>query len=258
MQVRSLIAAAPGRYYPSTMQTPGRVALVTGGAHRVGRAFSLALAGAGCDVVVNYNTSAADAAATAAAIEERGRSALAVQADVSRADDIDRLMRAADDAFGRLDIIVNSASLFERLPFAEIREEDWDRVLGVNLKAPFFVAQRAAPLLRRSGGGVIVNIADLSALQSWPSFAHHAVSKAGLLHMTRVLARALAPDIRVNAITPGTVLPPEDIEGEDGSERRVVERGGALHDVTRALLCLIESDFVTGENLVVDGGRLLL
>jgi NAD(P)-dependent dehydrogenase (short-subunit alcohol dehydrogenase family) len=258
MQVRSLIAAAPGRYYPSTMQTPGRIALVTGGAHRVGRAFSLALADAGCEVVVNYNNSGADAAATAAAIEERGRSALAVQADVSRADDIDRLMRAADDAFGRLDIVVNSASLFERLPFAEIREEDWDRVLGVNLKAPFFVAQGAAPLLRRSGGGVIVNIADLSALQPWPSFAHHAVSKAGLLHLTRVLARALAPDIRVNSITPGTVLPPENTEGEDGSERRLVERGGAPDDVTRALLYLIESDFVTGANLIVDGGRLLL
>jgi NAD(P)-dependent dehydrogenase (short-subunit alcohol dehydrogenase family) len=240
------------------MQTPGRIALVTGGAHRVGRAFSLALADAGCDVVVNYNNSGADAAATAAAIEERGRSALAVQADVSRADDIDRLMRAAGDAFGRLDIVVNSASLFERLPFAEIGEEDWDRVLSVNLKAPFFVAQGAAPLLRRSGGGVIVNIADLSALQPWPSFAHHAVSKAGLLHLTRVLARALAPDIRVNSITPGTVLPPETTEGEDGSERRLVARGGAPDDVTRALLYLIESDFVTGENLIVDGGRLLL
>jgi NAD(P)-dependent dehydrogenase (short-subunit alcohol dehydrogenase family) len=240
------------------MQTPGRIALVTGGAHRVGRAFSLALADARCDVIVNYHNSGADAAATVAAIEERGRSALAVQADISRADDIDRLIRSADDAFGRLDIVVNSASLFERLPFAEIREEDWDRVLSVNLKAPFFVAQAAAPLLRRSGGGVIVNICDLSALQPWPSFVHHAVSKAGLLHLTRVLARALAPDIRVNSITPGTVLPPENTAGEDGSERRLVERGGTPDDVTRALLYLIESEFVTGENLIVDGGRLLL
>lgn len=240
------------------MHTTGRIALVTGGAHRVGRAFSFALADAGCDVVVNYNHSAADAAATTAGIEQRGRRALAVQADVTRAEDIDRLLSAADNAFGRLDIVVNSASLFERVPFAEIREEDWDRVLGVNLKAPFFVAQAAAPLLRRNGGGVIINIADLSALQPWPSFAHHAVSKAGLLHLTRVLARALAPDIRVNSITPGTVLPPENTEGEDGSERRLVERGGHTDDVTRALVYLIESDFVTGENLIVDGGRLLL
>jgi NAD(P)-dependent dehydrogenase (short-subunit alcohol dehydrogenase family) len=154
--------------------------------------------------------------------------------------------------------VVNNASLFERAPVAAIGEEDWDRVLAVNLKAPFFVAQAAAPLLRREGGGTIINIADLSGLQPWPSFAHHAVSKAGLLHLTRVLARALAPDIRVNSITPGTVLPPESTEGEDGSERRVIERSGSTDDVARALLYLVESDFVTGENLIVDGGRLLL
>jgi NAD(P)-dependent dehydrogenase (short-subunit alcohol dehydrogenase family) len=105
---------------------------------------------------------------------------------------------------------------------------------------------------------VIVNILDLSALQPWPSFAHHAVSKAGLLHLTRVLARALAPDIRVNSIAPGTVLPPADGRGEDGSEARLMERPGDPADVARALLYLIQSDFVTGENLVVDGGRMLL
>jgi NAD(P)-dependent dehydrogenase (short-subunit alcohol dehydrogenase family) len=240
------------------MHTPGRIALVTGGAHRVGRAFSLALAGAGCDVVVNYNTSRADAADTVAAIEDLGRRALAVQADVSRTEDIARMLSATEETFGRLDIVVNNASLFERAPVAAIGEEDWDRVLAVNLKAPFFVAQAAAPLLRREGGGTIINIADLSGLQPWPSFAHHAVSKAGLLHLTRVLARALAPDIRVNSITPGTVLPPERTEGEDGSERRVLERSGSTDDVARALLYLVESDFVTGENLIVDGGRLLL
>ena len=240
------------------MHTHRRIALVTGGAHRVGRAFSLALAGAGCDVVVNYNNSAADADATAASIEACGRAALTVQADVSRPEDSHRLVRETESTFGRLDIVVNSASLFERVPFAAIGEEDWDRVLGVNLKGPFFLAQAAAPLLRRDGRGVIINIADLSALQPWPSFAHHAVSKAGLLHLTRVLARALAPGIRVNSITPGTVLPPENTEGEDGSERRVVERAGSVDDVTRALLYLIDAEFVTGENLIVDGGRLLL
>ncbi|MGH7446538.1 MAG: SDR family NAD(P)-dependent oxidoreductase, partial [Longimicrobiales bacterium] len=197
-------------------------------------------------------------AAVAADIERRGRRAIAVQADVSRTGDIDRLVREAERAFGRLDIVVNNASVIERARVGDIREQDWDRVLGVNLKGPFFLAQAAAPLLRRDGGGVIVNIVDLSALQPWPSFAHHAVSKAGLLHLTRVLARALAPGIRVNAITPGTVLPPEDTEGEDGSERRVVERSGDTDDVARALLYLIRSDFVTGENLVVDGGRMLL
>jgi len=240
------------------METAGTVALVTGGARRLGRAFAHALAGAGCDVVVNYNSSAAEAEATVGEIRALGRRAVAIRADVSRVDEIRHLIDEAAQVFGRLDILVNSASLFERAPVSEIDEAAWDRVLGVNLKGPFFLSRAAAPLLRRDGGGVIVNIADLSALQAWPSFAHHAVSKAGLVHLTRVLARAFAPEIRVNAITPGTVLPPERHEGEDGSEKRLVARTGEPDDVTRALLYLVQSDFVTGENLVVDGGRLLL
>lgn len=239
------------------METAGRIALVTGGARRVGRAFSLALAGAGCDIVVNYNGSADEARETVSEIERLGRRAIAVQADVSRTDEIARLAAATEQAFGRLDILVNNASLFQRTPMADITEDEWDHVLGVNLKGPFFLSQATAPLLRRHGG-LIVNVVDLSALQPWPSFAHHAVSKAGLLHMTRVLARAFAPDIRVNSIAPGTVLPPESTEGEDGSEKRVVSRSGNTDDVTQALLYLVRSDFVTGENLVVDGGRMLL
>jgi NAD(P)-dependent dehydrogenase (short-subunit alcohol dehydrogenase family) len=239
------------------MNPAGRVALVTGGAHRVGRAISLALADAGADVIVNYNSSASAARETVADIERLGRRAVAVQADVSRTSDIDRLVDVCTRDFGRLDILVNNASLFERQPVHAITAEDWDRVLGVNLRAPFLLAQAAAPLLEVDGG-LIVNIVDLSALQPWPSFAHHSVSKAGLLQLTKVLARALAPAIRVNSIAPGTVLPPEGTEGEDGSERRLVSRTGSPEDVTAALLYLVRSDFVTGENLVVDGGRMLL
>jgi NAD(P)-dependent dehydrogenase (short-subunit alcohol dehydrogenase family) len=239
------------------MEIAGRVALVTGGARRLGAAFSVALARAGADVLINYHASAEAAAATAAEIQALGRRAVAVQADVARAADVRRLVQTAEREFGRLDILVNSASLFERAPFLEIDEAAWDRVLAVNLKGPFLLSQAAAPLLKQHGG-VIVNILDLSALQPWPSFAHHAVSKAGLLHLTRILARALAPEIRVNAIAPGTVLPPESLEGEEGSERRVLRGAGRPDDVVMALLYLIRSDFVTGENIVVDGGRMLL
>jgi pteridine reductase len=240
------------------MDIAGRTALVTGGARRVGRAMALALAEAGADVVINYNASGEDARTAVREIEALGRRAIAVQADIASSGDIERLVRATETTFGRLDIVVNSASLFERTPIHGIAEADWDRVLGVNLKGPFLLSQAAAPLLARDGGGAIVNIIDLSALQPWPSFAHHAVSKAGLLHLTRILARAFAPDIRVNAIAPGTVLPPEGAEGEEGSERRVIARPGEPADVTAALLYLVRSDFVTGENLVVDGGRMLL
>src|SRR5690606_5384504 len=197
---------------------------------------------------------------TVAAIEALGRRAIAVGADLGDPAQIDRPVEAAAD-LGGLDILVNSASLFERAPVEAIDADAWNRVLAVNLRAPFLLTRAAAPLLRQRAPGLVVNIADLSAFQAWPSFAHHAVSKAGLVHLTRVLARALAPDIRVNAIAPGTVLPPVDFQGEDyagGSDRRVLRREGSPDDVVDALLYLVRAEFVTGQILVADGGRMLL
>lgn len=242
------------------MELNGRVALVTGGARRVGRAISLALARAGADVVVNYFQSAEAAEETVAEIVALGRRAIAVHADVALKPEVDALVRRTAETFGRLDVLVNNASVFVSSPLLGIAEEEWDRVLDVNLKGPFLLSQAAVPLLRREGRGVIVNIADLSAFQPWPSYAHHAVSKAGLVHLTRVLARALAPDIRVNAVAPGTVLPPEDYTEADvrrSIERTPLKRIGSPEDVARAVLYLIESDFTTGEVVVVDGGRML-
>ncbi|HEX7090667.1 MAG TPA: SDR family oxidoreductase [Longimicrobiales bacterium] len=243
------------------MEVPGRVALVTGGARRLGRALALALARAGADVVINYFRSAEAAEATVGEIAALGRRAIALQGDVSRRADALTLIRRTAEAFGRLDILVNSAATFEQAPLLAVAEEDWDRVLAVNLKGPFLLSQAAAPLLRRDGGGVIINLADLSAFQPWPSFPHHSVSKAGLVHLTRVLARALAPDIRANCIAPGAVLPPEDYTEEQlraSRERTALKRLGSPEDVCRALLFLVESDYITGETIVVDGGRMLL
>lgn len=243
------------------MNLHGKVALVTGGARRVGRALSEALGAAGASVVINYNNSAGEAEALQRELNERGIIAAAIQADLSTKSGIDALLRQVRAQFGRLDILINNASAFESAPFLDITEEMWDRVLGVNLKAPFFLAQAAAPLLTESGVGNIVNIADLSALQPWPSYAHHSVSKAGLVHLTKVLARALAPAVRVNGITPGTVLPPDDYNGTAGDgtpDRRVVTPHGVPDDVVRALFYLLESNFVTGQIVVVDGGRTLL
>jgi len=243
------------------MDLNGKVALVTGGARRVGRALSLALARAGADVVVNCFQTAEEAERTVADIAALGRRAIALHGDVSRKDVADMLVRRTAEVFGRLDVLVNNASMFETAPLLAITEEEWDRVLAVNLKGPFLLSQAAAPLLRRDGGGVIVNIADLSAFQPWPSYAHHSVSKAGLVHLTRILATALAPDIRANCIAPGTVLPPEGYTEEDLLQsvgRAPLKKIGTPEDVARALLYLVESDFVTGEVVVVDGGRMLL
>lgn len=243
------------------MDLNGKVALVTGGARRVGRALSLALARAGADVVVNYFQSAEAAEQTVADIVALGRRAIAIHGDVASKEVADMLVRRTAETFGRLDVLVNNASTFETAPLLAITEEEWDRVLAVNLKGPFLLSQAAAPLLRRDGGGVIVNIADLSAFQPWPSYAHHSVSKAGLVHLTRVLALALAPDIRANCIAPGTVLPPEGYTEEEllqSIARAPLKKIGDPDDVARALLYLVESDFVTGEVVVVDGGRMLL
>lgn len=243
------------------MEIPGKVALVTGGARRVGRALSLALAEAGADLVVGYHRSASDADALVEEVRALGRRAVAVQGDVASRTDVDALVRACDAAFGRLDILVNNAAGFEAAPFLEITEAEWDRVMAVNLKGPFLLSQAATPLLRAHGDGVIVNIADLAGLQAWPRYAHHGAAKAGLIHLTRVAARALAPEIRVAAIAPGTVLPPETFTEEQVYKLREaipLKRIGSPDDVAAALLYLVRSDFVTGIVIPVDGGRLLV
>jgi pteridine reductase len=239
------------------MERNARTALVTGGGVRLGRALALALARHGANVVVHYGSSADAAEETAAAVRSLGRRADTVQADLALPDCAERVAAAVERDFGALDILVNSAATFARAPVAEITAAEWDHVMAVNVRAPFLLAQRLAPLLRAGDGGVIVNIADLSALQAWPSYAHHAVSKAGLVHLTAVLARALAPEIRVNCIAPGTVLPAEDPAHDSGgnADRRLVGRRGTPDDVADALIFLVSSGFVTGETIVVDGGR---
>lgn len=244
----------------SAMDLDGKVAIVTGGARRVGAVLSRMLSAAGASVVVNYHASRGDAETLVRELEAAGGRACAVGADVSDPAQVQQLLELTLAEFGRLDVLINNAARFDRAPLAQITPAQWDRVLDVNLKGPFLLSQAAAPALREAKGA-IVNILDLSAFQAWPSYIHHAVSKAGLLHLTRLLARALAPDVRVNAVAPGTVLPPDDFDGTDnagGMDRRLLAQPGRPEDVAQAVRYLLEADFVTGEVLVVDGGRHLL
>ena len=236
---------------------PDRVALVTGGAVRVGRAITLALADAGFDVVVGYHGSGTAAREVVEEAEGRGRRALAVQADLSRNEGARELAEAATTAYGRLDLLVNNASTFFATPFDQIGEDEWDQVMAVNLKAPFLLIQATAAALAASRGH-IVNIVDLSALRPWARYPHHSVSKAALAHLTRVAARVLAPRVRVNAIAPGSVLPEEDATAEAvrAAAARIPLGGwGSPEDVARTVLFLDQSPFVTGEVIVVDGGE---
>lgn len=233
------------------------VALVTGGAVRVGRAIALGLAEAGYDVAVHYHASAEEAREVGGRVEEGGRRAVLVSGDLSDVAEAEEIVGGVEEAFGRLDLLVNNAALFESADVLEVDEARWDRVLGVNLKGPFFLVRRAAPLLRDSRGSV-VNILDLSAFRPWRLHPHHAVSKAGLLHLTRVMARSFAPEVRVNAVAPGTVLPPEDASQDEVDRdraRSVLDVPGSPEDVVRAVLFLADSPFITGEVVVVDGGE---
>jgi pteridine reductase len=235
----------------------GKVALVTGGARRVGKAIAVALAQQGADIVVHYNEGATDAESTVAELRALGVRVAAVQGDLSDVAIAEALPARAHDAFGRLDILVNSAAMMLRTPVGEVTPDQWDTMFALNLRAPFFIAQAAAPWLR-AAGGVIVNIADLAAYETWPAYVPHAITKAGVVQMTRGLARALAPEIRVNAVAPGAVLLPD--AWDDGAATKLTSttplgRLGSAEDVAHAVVYLCEATYVTGEVLIVDGGR---
>ena len=240
------------------MNLPNKVALVTGGAVRVGRAIALGLAGEGMRVVVHYGSSGDAAAEVVETIRERGGEAVALRADLAVHDEVIRLADEAEAAFGRVDVLVNNASVFPREGLGEVDESGWDHTIAVNLKAPFFLTQRIGSRMRERGEGVIVNLADLAGIQSWAGYAAHGVSKAGLVHLTRIAARALAPQVRVVAIAPGTVLPPEGFAEETVAEltaRIPLRHIGSPQDVVDAVLYLLRARFVTGEIHLLDGGR---
>ena len=234
------------------------VALVTGGAVRVGRAVALALAEAGYDLVVGYRASRGPAAELRAQVRHMGRRAHTVQADLSREAEAVRLAASVRETFGRLDLLVNSASTFQSGDLLQVPTKEWDLAMAVNLRAPFLLVRETADLLREARGSV-VNVVDLSAFQAWSRYPHHSVSKAGLLQLTRSMALALAPEARANAVAPGHVLsPPDHGEAEIERSRRHVPLGriGQPSDVAEAVLYLARAQYVTGEAIVVDGGRL--
>jgi pteridine reductase len=239
------------------MELRGRVALVTGAGRRLGRAIAVALGGRGADVVVHYHASEGGARETAAEIERAGSRARVLRADLRDADASRILADEAAAAFGGLDILVNSAAEMPRTPFGETTAEVWDAAFALTLRAPFLLAQAAAPHLT-ARGGAIVNLADLAAFETWPDYVPHGVAKAGVVQLTRALARVLAPRVRVNAVAPGAVLLPESWgarEAERLAATTPLGRIGTPADVVGAVLWLLEADYVTGETIIVDGGR---
>jgi len=242
------------------MELKGKVALVTGGAVRIGKALALALAGRGVKIALHYGFSAeaADAEETVAAIRGFGSEAEAFMADLSESGTAIDLIKRTHDSFGRIDILVNSAAIFLPGGIADTSEHDWDRQFAINLKSPFFLARAFALLHQPGESGLIVNIADWRAFRPGPDYLAYTLTKAGIIAMTQSLASALAPQIRVNAIAPGAILPPpgkDDTYLKHLAEKIPLARSGSPEELVKGLLYLADADFVTGEVLFIDGGE---
>ena len=241
----------------------GKVALVTGAAQRVGRVIALELARQGVNILLHYNrTDPAKVRETVEELKSQGVDAHAVQADLSRADGIEALFAGLMEHYTRLDIVVNSASVFQKRQLLDVTTEDWDLTMAVNLRAPFLITQRAARLMLRNPipGGAIINISDHGADSPWREYAHHGISKSALWMLTQVSALSLAPHIRVNAIAPGPIMKSAGSAISDEAWTRVGERlplrrTGSPEDVARAVVYLCREDFITGELLHVNGGE---
>jgi len=237
-----------------------RVAVVTGAARRIGACIAATLARRGAAVVVNYRSSADDADATVDRIRAAGGQAVAVAGDMSRAEDVDRLFDATLAAFGRVDVLINNASSFRRTPLETLNDADWDDMLDNNLHAARRPALRFGRWMRDNGGGAIVNIADTAAERPWRGYLPYSVAKAGIVALTRGLAKELAPEVRVNAIAPGPIVFPEDFDTAARDReiaRTLLRREGDPQNIADAVVALIENDYITGVLLPVDGGRSL-
>lgn len=242
------------------MDLHGATALITGGAHRLGRAIALALADAGADVAFTYYASPAPAAETVRAIEARGVRAFAVQADAADDAAVTRALAAVRERFPRIDLWVANAGVFRRTPLAKVTEQDWDDMLRLNFATLLVPAGRIGPLMQRQGAGCIVALADVAALRPWADYIPYCIAKRAVVATVESLARRLAPQVRVNAIAPGPVLFPPDFPAAARAReiaRTRLRREGTPEDIGAAALFLATSPYITGVVLPVDGGRLL-
>lgn len=235
----------------------GRVALVTGGAVRLGRAIALGLAARGADIALHYRSSEAVAKGTMEEIRALGRKCLLLSADLQKTESPQKIFETADAFFGKIDILINSAAVFERGTLADTTPELWEKTLAINLRAPFFLCQAFAV---QTGSGDIVFLADARAERPAKDYLAYTLTKSALITLTRNLAKSLAPGIRVNAVAPGVILPPPG-EDEEYLKRLIpripLGRSGTPDDIVRGVSYLLEAPFVTGQILHIDGGEYL-
>jgi NAD(P)-dependent dehydrogenase (short-subunit alcohol dehydrogenase family) len=238
-----------------TMSLTGKAALVTGGAKRIGRAIALALAEQGADVAITYLSSQPEAEKTVHALADFEVEALALRCDLRDPLSIQESVTEVYDRFGRLDLLINNAAIFESAALEDIAVEQWDNIFATNTRAPFLVAKAAYPHLR-SAKGRIINIGSLGGLHPWPTHAHYCTSKAALHMLSQTMAKAWAPEISVNCVAPGMIVQGEiDPANEHFAAKTPMQRNGTAHDVAAAVLFFATGPhFITGQLLAVDGG----
>ncbi|GAA5528386.1 SDR family oxidoreductase [Herpetosiphon gulosus] len=229
-------------------------AIVTGGARRLGKSIALELARAGYNLIIHYNAAQAEAEQTCSEVQSLGREAWAYSADLRDVAAIETMFQTIGERCGTLAVLVNSAADFPRTPIGSISQQTWDDLVALNQRAPFFCAQAAAKLMPEHG--VIVNIADVGGEVPWPSFVPYGMTKAALIMMTRGLALALAPNVRVGAVGPGVALLPDGWQEDSNSLNKIpLKRLGVPEDIAKAVRFIVESPYFTGETIFVDGGR---
>jgi pteridine reductase len=242
------------------MELKGKNALVTGAAHRVGKAIAVRLAMEGCNIALHYNAAKKEANQTLNELKGFPVNAKSYQANLRESEEITSLFQSISRDFKRLDILINSAAVMQRIPFHKVTPEDWEATIDLNLRATYFCTQSAIKLMGDEGG-VVINISDIAGLQPWVDYPVHSISKIGVEMLTKVAALSYGPGVRVNAVAPGPVLKPDHM-----SETRWAQLGAELPigqvgeptDVSEAIVFLVKNDFITGETLVVDGGNQLI
>ncbi|MCC6145927.1 MAG: SDR family oxidoreductase [Anaerolineaceae bacterium] len=241
------------------MEISGKTALVTSAQRRIGREIALGLAAAGANIVVAHYEETELAEETTNCIQEMGVGALQAWVDVSDKLSVTKLVEQALSHFGSVDILINAASYYSKVPFPNPDTSNWERSLGVLLNGPFYLANALAPKMLENGQGVIINICDLSSLwECWPDYTGHVVGKAGLWALTRQLALELAPKVRANGIAPGPILPPphyDEAKIVRTADKTLLNTWGSPQDIVRTVIFIIENDYLTGELIHVDGGQ---
>ncbi len=242
------------------MDLKNRTVLVTGAGVRLGQAIAVSLGQQGMKVALHYHQSMEGAKETldlmGGDIQQHG----CFQADLRQVSKIELLIQHIEEKLGQIDVLINNAADFFPTPLGEVSESEWDHLISLNLKAPFFLSQLVGTSMLKQGQGKIVNIVDVAAERPWPQFLPYCASKAGLVSLTKGLAKALAPAVQVNAVAPGTMLPPPQISSfsqDLAIERSLLKKMGRPDDIARAVTYFLENDFVTGTVLPVDGGRML-